>query len=150
MAIQLSDTDKAIINALQRDGKATNASIAKDIGVSEETIRRRSHRLVIDEVIKVTGIPDASKLGYECEALIGIQTAPDKLDDVASALSALDEVSVVTITTGSYDIFAEVRLISHADLLGFMTGKVSSIPGVVRTETFINLATPKRDYSLSL
>ena len=148
MAIQLSDTDKAIINALQRDGKATNASIAKDIGVSEETIRRRAHRLAIEEVIKVTGIPDASKLGYECEALIGFQTAPDKLNDVASALSALDEVSVVSITTGSYDVFAEVRLPSHADLLGFMTGKVSIIPGVVRTETFIILTTPKRDYSL--
>lgn len=149
MAIQLSDTDKAIIKALQLDGKATNASIARDTGVSEETIRRRSNRLAVDEVIKVKGIPDASKLGYDCQALIGIQTAPDKLDDVASALSALDEVSVVSITTGSYDIFAEVRLISHADLLRFMTGKVSSIPGVVRTETFINLATPKRDYSLS-
>ena len=148
MAIQLSDTDKAIINALQRDGKATNASVARETGVSEETIRRRSNRLIQEEVIKVTGIPDASKLGYECEVLIGIQTAPDKLDDVASAISALDEVSVVSITTGSYDIFAEVRLISHADLLGFMTGKVSSIPGVVRTETFINLATPKRNYSL--
>ena len=148
MAIQLSDTDKAIINALQRDGKATSASIAKEVGVVEETIRRRSNRLAVDEVIKVKGIPDASKLGYDCQALIGIQIAPDKLDDVASALSALDEVSVVSITTGSYDIFAEVRLISHADLLGFMTSNVSSIPGIVRTETFINLATPKRDYSL--
>ncbi len=148
MAIQLTDTDKAIINALQRDGKATNASMAKDLGVSEETIRRRARRLASEEVIKVTGIPDASKLGYECEALIGFQTAPDKLDDVASALSALDEVSVVSITTGSYDVFAEVRLPSHADLLGFITGKVSTIPGVVRTETFIILTTPKRDYSL--
>ena len=150
MAIQLSDTDKAIINALQRDGKATNASIARETGVSEETIRRRSNRLIQEEVIKVTGIPDASKLGYECEVLIGIQTAPDKLDNVATALSALDEVSVVSITTGSYDIFAEVRLLSHADLLGFITGKVSSISGVVRTETFINLATRKRDYSLPM
>jgi len=148
MAIQLSDTDKAIINALQRDGKATSTSIAKEVGVSEETIRRRANRLAVDEVINVKGIPDASKLGYECEVLIGIQAAPDKLDDVASALSTLDEVSVVSITTGSYDIFAEVRLPSHADLLGFMTGKVSSISGVVRTETFISLATPKRDYSL--
>ncbi len=150
MAIQLSDTDKAIINALQRDGKATNKAIANEIGVSEETIRRRAHRLASEEVIKVTGTPDASKLGYECEVLIGIQTAPDKLDDVASALSALDEVSVVSITTGSYDVFAEVRLLSHADLLGFMTGEVSSISGVVRTETFIILSTPKRDYSLTL
>ncbi len=150
MAIQLTDTDKAIINALQRDGKATNASIAKDTGVSEETIRRRSNRLIQEEVIKVTGIPDASKLGYECGALIGIQAAPDKLDNVATALSALDEVSVVSISTGSYDIFAEVRLRSADDLYGFMTGKVSSIPGVVRTETFINLATPKRNYSLAV
>ena len=150
MAIQLSDTDKAIINVLQRDGKATNASIARETGVSEETIRRRSNRLIEEEVIKVTGIPDASKLGYECEVLIGIQAAPDKLDDVASALSTLDEVSVVSITTGSFDVFAEVRLPSHADLLGFITGKVSSISGVVRTETFINLATRKRNYSLPM
>ncbi len=108
MAIQLSDTDKAIINALQRDGKATNASVARETGVSEETIRRRSNRLIQEEVIKVTGIPDASKLGYECEVLIGIQTAPDKLDDVASALSALDEVSAVSIEV---DPFSEEQII---------------------------------------
>ncbi len=82
--------------------------------------------------------------------LTGVPDNINPLDDVATALSALDEVSVVSITTGSYDVFAEVRLHSHADLLEFITGKVSSISGVVRTETFINLATPKRDYSLPM
>ncbi len=148
MAAELTNTDRGIISALQRDGKTTNNRIAREIGVSEETIRRRSQRLVQNGVISITAIPNASKLGLHCEALIGIQAEPDKIDAVAAALGEFDEVFLVSITTGSFSIFVQVKFESQHDLLEFMTSKVSGIPGIVRTETFVNLLTMKQDYSL--
>lgn len=148
MATDLTNTDRGIIATLQEDGKATNNRIAKEIGVSEETIRRRAHRLIESGVISITAIPNAAKLGLKCEALIGIQTEPSRINDVATALGEFDEVFLVTITTGSYSIFVQVKLTSQGDLLKFMTDKVSRIPGIVSTETFMNLLTLKQDYSL--
>ena len=148
MATTLTNTDKGIIAALQQDGKTTNNRIAREIGVSEETIRRRVHRLINGGVISIKAIPNAAKLGLKCEALIGIQTEPSMINDVATALGEIDEVFLVTITTGSYSIFAQVKLASQSDLLKFMTDKMNRIPGIVSTETFINLLTLKQDYSL--
>ena len=132
--------DTKIIGILQKDGRASNAGIARKVGVSEGTVRRRLKRLVQEEYVRVVAIPDPSKMGYDSEALIGVQVDPDKVDQVSEGLTALDEVSWVTVTTGSYDIFAWATLQSAEALGIFLRTKVGTIPGVRRTETFVNLS----------
>ena len=136
--------DSKIIEILQSDGRASNAGIARQVGVSEGTVRRRLKRLVQEEYIRVVAIPDPSKMGYESEALIGVQVDPDKVDQVGEGLSALEEVNWVAVTTGSYDIFAWTTLQSAEALGIFLRTKVGIIPGVRRTETFVNLSNKKR------
>ena len=136
--------DTKIIGILQKDGRASNAGIARKVGVSEGTVRRRLKRLVQEEYVRVVAIPDPSKMGYDSEALIGVQVDPDKVDQVSEGLTALDEVSWVTVTTGSYDIFAWATLQSAEALGIFLRTKVGTIPGVRRTETFVNLSNRKR------
>lgn len=136
--------DTKIIGILQKDGRASNAGIARKVGVSEGTVRRRLKRLVQEEYVRVVAIPDPSKMGYDSEALIGVQVDPDKVDQVSEGLTALDEVSWVTVTTGSYDIFAWATLQSAEALGIFLRTKVGTIPGVHRTETFVNLSNRKR------
>src|SRR3989344_1022030 len=69
----LDRLDIRIISLLQDDGMATNAGIARQVGVSEETVRRRVKRLMEDKYIKVIALPDPAKLGFNSEVLIGIQ-----------------------------------------------------------------------------
>ena len=76
-------TDNQIIDILEDDGRASNAKIAREVGVSEGTIRRRLRRLVEEDIIKIKAVPDLSKMGYPTTALIGLQTAPGQLDNVA-------------------------------------------------------------------
>lgn len=140
--------DTKIIGILQKDGRASNAGIARKVGVSEGTVRRRLKRLVQEEYVRVVAIPDPSKMGYDSEALIGVQVDPDKVDQVSEGLTALDEVSWVTVTTGSYDIFAWATLQSAEALGIFLRTKVGTIPGVRRTETFVNLSNRKRGASI--
>ena len=138
--------DTRIVDILQKDGRASNAGIAREVGVSEGTVRRRLKRLVQEEYIQVVALPDPVKMGYESQALVGVQVDPDKIDQVADDLSELSQVNWVAVTTGSYDIFAWATLQSAEALGLFLRTKVGIIPGVRRTETFVSLANKKRGY----
>ena len=142
----MDELDSKIIALLQDDGRASNAGIARKVGVSEGTVRRRLKRLVQEEYIRVVALLDPGRMGYASEALIGVRVDPDKIDQVADDLAKLDEVNWVAITTGSYDIFAWATLQSAEALGIFLRTKVGVISGVRRTETFVNLANKKRGY----
>ena len=145
----MDQLDTKIIGILQEDGRASNAGIARKVGVSEGTVRRRLKRLVQEEFIQVVALPDPVKMGYESQALIGVQVDPDKVDRVADALAALSEISWVAVTTGSYDIFAWATLQSAEALGIFLRTRVGIIPGVRRTETFVNLD-KKRGFAVAI
>jgi Lrp/AsnC family transcriptional regulator for asnA, asnC and gidA len=144
----MDDLDIRIIQLLQVDGRASNARIARDVGVSEGTVRRRLRRLVQDAIIRVVAVPDPEKMGYNTVALVGIQADPDKIDDVAVALSKFSETQYVALTTGSFDIFMWVALPTSEELGNFLRRKVGITPGIRRTETFVNLALRKRGYGI--
>ena len=96
----MDELDSKIIQILQEDGRASNAGIARKVGVSEGTVRRRLKRLIQEEYIQVLALPDPAKMGFASQALIGVQVEPDKVDQVADGLSDLDEITWVAITTG--------------------------------------------------
>jgi Lrp/AsnC family transcriptional regulator, regulator for asnA, asnC and gidA len=141
--VVLDDLDDKLINLLQTDGRASNIELAKKVGVSEGTVRRRFRNLVKDEVIRVVAIPDPAKLGRGTTALIGLQVDPALVDPVASELARLSEVQYVSVTTGAYDIFLWLALSSPEELSEFLRSQIGSIQGVRRTETFVNLAIKK-------
>ncbi|MBI4311861.1 MAG: Lrp/AsnC family transcriptional regulator [Chloroflexi bacterium] len=144
----MDELDKRIIELLQSDGRSSNARIARDVGVSEGTVRRRLRRLVQDEIIRVIAVPDPEKMGYNTVALVGIQADPDKIDDVAKLLAQMDETQYVSLTTGSFDIFIWVALPSSEALGNFLRRRVGMTPGIRRTETFVNLAIRKRGFGI--
>ncbi len=146
----MDELDTKIIQLLQADGRASNAHIARKVGVSEGTVRRRLRRLVQEEIVKVIAVPNLEKMGYNTAALIGLQTNPGQVDDVADAIAKLEEAQYVAVTTGAYDVFTWVGLTSATELGAFLRSKIGTIPGVRRTETFVNLSIKKRTYGLVL
>ena len=140
----MDELDTKIIDILQQDGRASNAGMARLVGVSEGTVRRRLKRLVEQDYIEIVALPDPGKLGYDSQALVGVQVDPDKVDQVANDLADLDEISWVAITTGSFDVFAWATVQSAEELGLFLRTKVGVISGVRRTETFVNLDKKKR------
>ena len=145
---ELDNTDATIIRYLQEDGRATNKSIAKELSVSEETVRRRVKRLSNQEYFKVAALPDAAKMGFEIEALIGVTAEPDKLDDVADAIAGLAEANMVSVVTGAFDIVVFATLHATEDLSRFLRQDLGSISGVQRVETFVCIENKKRSSAL--
>ena len=146
----MDDLNISIVKILQASGRASNAYIAREVGVSEGTVRRRLKQLLQDKVIHIVALPDPGKLGYETEALVGIQVDPDKIDEVANSLAALTSASLVAVTTGSFDLFTWVTLPSSEELGNFLKTAVGTISGVRRTETFVTLSVRKRTHGLTL
>jgi len=148
--LEMNELDKRIIKLLQVDGRASNAKIAREVGVSEGTVRRRLRRLIQDRVIDVIAVPNLEQMGYSTAALVGVEVVPGQVEGVADAIAKLDEAHYVAITLGAFDVFAWVGLESPEQLGTFLRQKVHSIPGVRRTETFVNDAIKKRTYGLVL
>ena len=146
----MDELDHKIIALLQMDGRASNAKIAREVGVSEGTVRRRLRRLTKDDVVHIVAVPNLEKLGYATTALVGLQTGPGMSDTVAESLASLPESHYVAVTTGSYDVFVWAGLESAESLGNFLRTKVGVIEGVQRTATFVNLSLKKRTAGLVL
>jgi len=140
----VDELDREIIAILQSNGRASNARIARRIGVSEGTVRRRLKKLIAEGVIDIVAVVDAERLGYDTEALVGVQVDPDKVMEVAASLGELPESNWVAITTGTYDVFMWVTLQSADQLGAFLRDKLGIVSGVRRTETFVRLSLPKK------
>ena len=140
----MDELDKNIIQVLQSDGRTSHADIARHLQISEGTIRRRLAALIKNQIIHVTALIDPAQLGYKTSAFIGIQVEPARVEAVADELAALSESEHVVITTGSYDIFMFVNLMTSEDLAKFLHTRVGLIQGVRHTETFVSLLAKKR------
>ena len=123
--VKLDKLDRQIITLRQGDGTITNAGIARQVDVSEETVGRRRNILFDDEYMKVVELPNPGKLGLRSEELIGIHGDVDKTDQTGESLAEFDEVNWVSITTGSVNIFAGATLRTSEDLSNFLRTKVS-------------------------
>ena len=59
----------------------------------------------------------------------------------------MDELDYIVITTGRFDILAELVAESDDELLDIISRRVSTIEGVVTTETFVYLRLVKQTYA---
>ena len=140
----MDNVDRAIMAILQEDGRASHVELARRLGVSEGTVRRRVAKLLKGGVIRVVAVAEPERLGYHTSAFIGLQVDPARVEAVATELAALSEAEHVAITTGSFDIFVWVNVESLESLAAFLHGKIGKVRGVHRTETFVSLETRKR------
>ncbi len=131
----LDSLDRQIICLLQQDGRASNVEIARRLGVSEATIRKRLDRLVSERVVRVTAIPDATKIGLSTITFISLDVDLAQLDRITDKLVQLPEVRAIYYTSGESDLILEAWFPSGDQLLHFLTRQVASIPGIRRAAT---------------
>ena len=135
--------DNQIIETLSLDGRMSNASIARNLGVSEGTIRRRLNILKDEGIIDIKVVLNPNYVASETEAIIGIQVDLPVIRQVVLKLNQINEIRWVNITSGSFDIFVNVSTKSLSDLLELLQNKIGNIDGVKKIETFTTLDVPK-------
>ena len=142
----LDSPNRAIIEALQRDGRQPYGAIAEAVGLSEAAVRRRVQRLRESGIMQIVAVTDPLQLGFTRQAMIGITVEGDARK-VADKLSGMPEVDYVVMCAGSFDILVEIVCEDDERLLDVLNDSVRSIPGVRSTETFLYLKLAKQTYT---
>lgn len=112
--------DVRLIRALQVAPRASFASIAAALGLTEGAVGRRYRRLRADGVIRVTGVVDPGALG-ESKWLVRLRCRPGSATAIADALARREDVSWLALTAAGSEITCAVRSRTRAqreDLLG--------------------------------
>ena len=142
----LDDLDKAIIKALQLDGRRPYAQIGRELKVPEATVRQRAERLITRGVVQVVGVTDPLAMGFGQPAFIGLHADASRIEEVADAVAALDEVTYVVITAGRFDMICEVVCEDNEHLLRVLSEDLARIDGIRGTETMVELRFVKESY----
>lgn len=142
----LDEIDRFIVDAMRKDGRVAFSQIAEQLNVSAGMIRLRYNRLVEEGYLRVVAISNPLRLGYKTMAMIGIRVDGSRLLEAAEKISKLEEVIYLVVTSGRFDIFAEVVCRDQDHLLEFISGKLSRIEGVRESESFMHLKIMKEIY----
>ena len=132
---RLDATERGMVELLQQDGRMTVTQLAKELGVTEVTARRKLKRLLGDGVMRVVATVDPFDVGYETPVIVGLKVAMGYLDRVAERLSELPQVRYVGASTGRVDLIIEVVVRTNLELADFLMNQISGIEGILDSET---------------
>ena len=137
--MQPDETDWKIITIL-KEGYVPNNTIALELGVSEGTVRARLKKLKEAGILQIRALINPDVLENKQLVIVAMRVAESKLlDRKAEELSHLKNVLSVSIASGRYDLIAEVLLDSNKGLVHFLTEELSTVEGILASESFIML-----------
>lgn len=123
--------DLAILRLLQEDASMPFTEIARQLGVSESTVRKRVEKLMREGVIRrFTVIVEPSKIGLKTIAIVGVDVDPSKLLEVSQRLCEIPEVKYVATSTGDHMIMTEIWTRDGRELTRILSEKIGKIEGI--------------------
>ncbi|MFF4142359.1 Lrp/AsnC family transcriptional regulator [Streptomyces sp. NPDC001698] len=131
----MDEIDRAILRELQTDGRTAYADLGPKVGLSASAARQRLQRLLDSKTVQVVGVTDPMAMGGQAMALLGIGVDGDPRA-VADELAGRPEVVYSVLTSGGFDLFAEVVAPGPRDLLDFVNDVVRPIEGVRQVQSF--------------
>jgi Lrp/AsnC family transcriptional regulator for asnA, asnC and gidA len=100
----VDNIDYRLIQELQSDGRQRNVALAKKLGVTEATIRRRIRRLQDERIVDIVAIPNLHKVGYGLKAIVMLKVQLPKLRELAGKFANCPDVHYLAQCTGDYNL----------------------------------------------
>ena len=142
----IDSVDSKIIHLLQKDGRISNIEIAKQLGISEATVRTRLRRLIDGDYIQIVAVSNPLKLGFEVAGDLYLHVEMKKINSVIDELRKIKELWYIVVTTGETNINAEFIVKTWEDLNALIFNKISKIDGIIRIESSVIMTYAKRKY----
>jgi DNA-binding Lrp family transcriptional regulator len=130
----LDPVDRALIDLLQRNGRAAYRDLARRLGTTAEQVSDRMARLRADGVLRIAVELDPVPFGFPAIAYLWLSVVPRHLDGVGRALAVQPEVLFSAALSGPANVVAAVATRSTRDLYRYLTTRVSGLPGVQHLE----------------
>jgi transcriptional regulator, AsnC family len=139
----LDRIDRAILRALQRDGRLSNADLAKAVNVSPATCHRRTQRLIDEGHIRDLRARVApASVGLETLVLVGVvldRSTPESFAALEEAVAAVREVLDCHLVAGEFDYLLKIRVRDMADFNKLHSRTLIALPGVRQIRSFFVL-----------
>ncbi|MFV2196914.1 Lrp/AsnC family transcriptional regulator [Nocardiopsis sp. LOL_012] len=139
--VDLDALDWRLVRLLLKDGRASYADLARQVGLSQAAARSRVVRLLSSGVVHVTAIAEPSAAGANEQLGFGLRCRGDA-EALASAVATMPRVSFLASGFGRYDV---VGTLTASDRCGLVEAleTVRAAPGVGYVETWDHLRVRK-------
>jgi Lrp/AsnC family transcriptional regulator for asnA, asnC and gidA len=125
----VSIEEEMILELLQKDARMPIAQIARKVGLSENTVRKRIKKLKDDGYIHdFTLLLNPKKFGKNVITILMISTDLNKVKDCTNELNKFSQIIYIYFTTGNYSIIAIGLFDDDEDLNNFLVNKLSKLP----------------------
>ena len=142
---EIDGTDRALLRALQEDGRASFVNLATVVGLSAAGARRRVLRLIDEQVVRIGAVVRHSGRDRQVAMGLGIRLAGAE-DSALDALAAMPAAIFVARTLGRYDVLATIRAFSNSQLVEALDA-VRGLAGVGAVDSWAHLAVVKESYA---
>lgn len=133
----IDEIDVKIIRALQKDARTTFTDIARDCGVSTDTISKRFRNMNKAGIIRGTTILlNPKSFGYDCVASLGIDVSYPYLKEVVELIRKIPEMVFYTTSMGTNDIFC-IGVLKNVGRLSQVKDLIKGHPMVKEVTTSI-------------
>jgi DNA-binding Lrp family transcriptional regulator len=99
----IDEVDKALVHALQIDGRAPFRRVGAVLGVADQTVARRYARLRRGGLLQVVGVPDPDLLGAP-QWIVRLRATPSAAQQLGAALARRDDTSWINLCGAGSDI----------------------------------------------
>jgi Lrp/AsnC family transcriptional regulator, regulator for asnA, asnC and gidA len=130
--IELDEVDYAIIDLLRADGRLPYRAIARELALTETTVRARVRRLEESDTMRVVAVTDIEAAGYQMLLAVGVQVEGRPPREVAEELAKIPEVFSVNVVVGAHDVEILVVAADQESLAELLAVQLVNIPGVRR------------------
>jgi len=146
--------DRAILHILGADGRISVAELARRIGLSKTPTQARLKRLETDGI--VTGyraMLNPMRLGLAHVAFVELRltdTREAALRAFNAAVRAIPEIEECHMIAGGFDYLLKVRTADMARYREVMAERISALPNVANTSTYVAMEAVKDDAVLNV
>lgn len=126
----IDDADRAIVEQLRLNGRATNQQIANTLGLTAATVSARMRRMEEANKLRVVAVSDFSAHGYNVLMEVAIEVDGRPAVEVVEELVQFPEVFAAHLVTGRYDIDMLVVLRDFDELSDLFMTKFGKIEGI--------------------
>jgi len=149
LPVDLDEFDRKIIAVLADDGRITVTDLAKKVGLSKTPCQMRLRRLTDSGVIRgFRAVVDPAKLGLDHVAFAEVKlsdTREQALKDFNMAVRRIPEVEECHMIASSFDYLLKVRTADIRRYRMVLGEKISSLPHVASTSTFVAMEAVKEN-----
>ncbi|HEX2813648.1 MAG TPA: Lrp/AsnC ligand binding domain-containing protein [Sphingopyxis sp.] len=143
--VELDEFDRKIVSILGRDGRITYTDLAQRVGLSKTPCQQRVKRLVASGLITgFRAIVDPAKVGLDHVAFAEVKlsdTREEALRQFNTAVRRIPEVEECHMIASSFDYLLKVRTPDIRRYRIVLGEKISSLPHVASTSTFVAMET---------